>query len=529
VKRTAIALAALAAIVALPSLANGFVYDDIPIIVENPLVHQLGALDAWRSSYWPAGGLYRPLTLQLFSLEWALGGGRPWLFHAVSLLLAALTTILVYRLAARLLPEAGAIAAGALFAVHPVHVEAVASAVGQSELLSAVFALIAVERYLAWRGSVELTAGRRAALAGCTLLAIAAKETGYVVPLLLVAAELCRPRSDRRGVTALFALQAAAVVSGLLVRLIALGSLAGESPSASFYGLSASQRAIGMLLVVPEWARLLLWPARLQAEYGPPGLALDAPFGAMHGLGVALLAAAVALLVGSWRQNRLVAFGVLWVGIALLPVSNVLTAAGLVLGERTLYLPSAGIVLLLGAAVAAGADRLGIASRGVRVTIAVATVCLVMAAGLRNVMRQRVWRSEEVFFGQIAQDAPRSYRAHLMVSRYYYAERRYSEAEAAAWAALRLYRNDPRVHEQLGQLLRVQGRCAEALPVLSDGVARFPDGTIVRSRLIECAIAVGDTGRAWAVAEDAVALGYPEFESTLKRLSRPAPEPPRTR
>lgn len=528
-KRAAVTLGALAAIVALPSLANGFVYDDVPIIVENSLVHQLGPLDAWRSSYWPAGGLYRPLTLQLFSLQWALGGGQPLLFHAVSLLLAALTTILVYRLAARLLPEAGAIAAAAIFAVHPVHVEAVASAVGQSELLSAAFALLAVERYLAWREPGALTAGRRALLAGCTLLAIAAKETGYVVPLLLGAAELGFPRRDRRGVGGVFTLQAGAIVSALLVRVIALGSLAGETPSASFYGLTTGQRAVGMLLVVPEWVRLMLWPVRLQAEYGPPGLPLDAPLGATHALGLAVLAAGVTLVGWNWRHHRSVAFAALWTAIALAPVSNLLAAAGLVLAERTLFLPSIGVALLLGAAASAWWIALPTMPGWLRVMTLTLAAALLVAAGLRSVVRQQAWRSEEAFFGQIARDAPRSYRAHLMASRYYFAGHRYPEAEAAARMALTLYQNDPRVPEQLGQILRVQGRCAEALPVLSEGVSRFPDGTILRSRLIECALAVGDTGRAWAAAEDAVALGYPEFESTLKRLRRPALDPPQTR
>ncbi len=528
-KRWAIALAAVAAVVALPSLWNGFVYDDVPIIVENSLVHQLGAWNAWQLSYWPAGGLYRPLTLQLFSLEWAVGGGRPLVFHVGSLLLFAFTTFLVCRLAARLLPVAGAIVAGALFAVHPVHVEAVASAVGQSELLSAAFALLAVDRYLAWRDTGELTAGRRALLAGYTLLGIAAKETGYIIPFLLAAAELCRLRPNRRGVAGVFAWQAVTVVSALLVRLIVLGSLAGETASASFQGLSVGQRTLGMLLVVPEWVRLLIWPARLQAEYGPPGLPLDAPFGLAHAPGIMLLAASLALVLWSWRRQRTVAFAALWTGIALLPVSNLLTAAGLVLGERTLFLPSVGVVLLLGAAGAALWNTLPTGAPALRVTIAGLAVMFLLAAGIRSMARHRVWRSEERFFAQIVRDAPRSYRAHLLASRYLYGTRQYREAEAAARTALALYQNDPRVHEQLGQILRVQGRCAEALPVLSDGVARFPDGTIVRSRLIECALAVGDTSRARLVAEAAVALGFLEFESTLKRLSPPAPEPPQIR
>ncbi|HLG05623.1 MAG TPA: hypothetical protein VI383_05710, partial [Gemmatimonadales bacterium] len=99
-KRPAAAVFLLAAVVALPALGNGFVYDDLPIIVENPAVHDFsGSALIWRTGYWPAGGLYRPLTLQLFALEWAAGAGRPVVFHAVSLILHTLVALLVYRLA----------------------------------------------------------------------------------------------------------------------------------------------------------------------------------------------------------------------------------------------------------------------------------------------------------------------------------------------------------------------------------------------------------------------------------------------
>jgi len=200
-----------------------------------------------------------------------------------------------------------------------------------------------------------------------------------------------------------------------------------------------------------------------------------------------------------------------------------------VLGERTLYLPSVGAVLLAGAAGGILWNAASTAFSGWRVMFATLGAALLLVAGIRNLTRQGVWRSEEIFFGRIARDAPDSYRAHLMASRYLYGIRRYGEAEAAARTALALYHNDPRVHEQLGQLLRVQGRCAEALPVLTEGIERFPDATTARSRLIECALAVGDSSRARAAAEDAVALGLSEFESTLTRLGRPAPVPPQTR
>ena len=76
---------------------------------------------------------------------------------------------------------------------------------------AAVFTLLSVERYLAWREQGTLGLGRRLALALLTLLAIFSKETGYVAPLLIGIAELCRFRPPRRAVLPVFFLQSGAV------------------------------------------------------------------------------------------------------------------------------------------------------------------------------------------------------------------------------------------------------------------------------------------------------------------------------
>lgn len=514
---------ALAAAVGAPALLNGFVYDDVMIVRDNPAVHAL-SLQPWVASYWPVGGLYRPLTIQLFQLQWLAGGGSPLLFHAVSLLLAALVAWCAWRLFRHWLPEGAALAAACLFAVHPVHVEAVANVVGQSELLVALLALAAVERFLAWRDEGRLDLPRRAALVALTLLGILSKETGFVIPVLILAAHLSpsAPRhlgtSARRHVGTTFALLLATIAAALLLRLIILSSLSGETPSAAFNGVPVGTRLAGMLQVVPEWGRLLVWPAHLQAEYGPPDLAMDAPFGLRHLAGLGLIAGFLGLLAWSWRRVSAAAFGLLWTAIALAPVSNLLAPTGIVLAERTLFLPSVGFVLALvslgtSALQHPGAPALGYFGR-------VAFLALLGLAALRSVTRAPVWRSEEVFYPAMVRDAPGSYRAHLMASRWYHGSGRNPPALAEARRALELYRADPQVYEQVGQVLRVEGRCGEALPVLHEGIERFPAGTVIRSRYIECALAVGDTALALRAAEDAVVLGQKEFEGTVRRLGR---------
>src|SRR3989475_3193801 len=88
------------------------------------------------------GSMYRPLTIAAFALDRAVDGAA-WL-HAVNLAWHAAASVAVAALARRLTNNAGALAAGLLFAVHPVHVEAVANVVGRAESMAALFAVLAV-------------------------------------------------------------------------------------------------------------------------------------------------------------------------------------------------------------------------------------------------------------------------------------------------------------------------------------------------------------------------------------------------
>lgn len=524
----ALLIAGLALAASASGLGNGFVYDDVPIILRNATVHQLtDPAQLWGSAYWPSGLLYRPLTLQAFALEWALGAGRPVVFHVANLLLMVIVALLFWRLARRLLEPLPALAAAALFAVHPVHTEAVANGVGQSELLMVLFALLAVERYLVWRQEGPLGLPRRAALAACTLAAILSKETGYVTPFLLLGAEALRGgsgvswRTRLRAMGPTLFLQFGVAFGALLLRVIVLGAATGELSAAALRNLGPAQRIIGMLAAVPEWTRLLFWPAHLQAEYGPPALPLTGGFGLAHLLGLLILLLAVSLAVWCWRTRPVIALGIVWVAIALAPVSNVLVASGVILAERTLFLPSIGAMLALGGAFAAALPRIEAAGAWARRGAALVLTTVVLAALLKSAERQTVWRNEPTFFSRLEEDAPTTYRAHLVASVFYADAGRYPDAERAARRAFELFKGDPQVFEQFGQTLRRQGRCAEALPILAEGVQRFADRTIARSRLIECALALGDTARARAVAEEAVRLGQREFENTVTRLGRP--------
>ena len=148
-------VAAFAACVA--GISNGLVQDDEAILLAD---NRLQDFTGWREiltlPYWPPPSLpdqYRPVTSFFLAFQNVIGSGEPAMFRIVSYLLYAAASVAVFRLALRFFPFAIALSVALLFAAHPVHVEATALAVAQSEILVAILIVAAVGLYVARRSS----------------------------------------------------------------------------------------------------------------------------------------------------------------------------------------------------------------------------------------------------------------------------------------------------------------------------------------------------------------------------------------
>jgi hypothetical protein len=195
-------LAGLAAAAAFANtLANRPVLDDGWAVVNHPHVRTFDVAGMFREQAGFAGGVtvagpYRPVAALSNAVNYALHGAAPGGYHAVNVALHAVTTLLVYALARRLLEvlaptraRAGALGAALLFAVHPAHVEAVAPMVGRGDLLAAAGGLGALLLALDWRRRWWRLPAAVALLAAAVL----AKETAAVVPGLFVLVAVAVP------------------------------------------------------------------------------------------------------------------------------------------------------------------------------------------------------------------------------------------------------------------------------------------------------------------------------------------------
>src|SRR5262245_45314676 len=197
---------ALAAILYVGTIAHGFVYDDEIAIQRQEVVRANRVAQVFTTPYHagtggPAGtGLYRPLTTLTFAAEHALLGPSPAHFHAVNVLLHGAVSVLVLELALAVgLSVGGALAGAALFAVQPVHVEAVAGIAGRAEILAALCALLALVAFVRGRDARGApTVAGLAMTALAYLAALGSKEVAIALPAIALAWEgLFRGRTHR--------------------------------------------------------------------------------------------------------------------------------------------------------------------------------------------------------------------------------------------------------------------------------------------------------------------------------------------
>src|SRR5690242_3540589 len=243
---TEIAIALLALASSGIGILNRFAYDDRYVVEQNAVVHSLhGWWRGFAMSYWGqewGGDGYRPITILAFRLEWAIGHGTPQVFHAANILLYVVASVLVFVLARKILPLQAAWLAAAFFAVHPVHVEAVANIVGQSELLVAVAFLGATVAYLGDRMQGELRPRTAVLIAVLYAIGCFSKEHAITLPAILIVAELtviddATPTRERVLRLRPFFLGLTAVAVGFVAarsRVLADHSLGGFAPFLPF-------------------------------------------------------------------------------------------------------------------------------------------------------------------------------------------------------------------------------------------------------------------------------------------------------
>lgn len=392
----ALALTSVLAVQAL-SLDGGFFWDDESLIVDNPAVRQGAGLADWFvKSFWPpgllqseTGGLYRPLTLLSYRLDWMVHAENATGFHATNVLLHTCNTLLMYVVATRLgATRVAAAIAATMWAMLPRLTECSAWISGRTDMLALGFVLASFALWPWTHGGTEKREGTGRVLLACgmLLMGLLSKEVAAAGLLSLLVLEI--RQIFERGAGAGFSRIALLCGTGavyLALRIVALG--ANQTPSGTsqpfVWKLGRAFAAAGTYLV------MLLTPWKPQARIGLAWRYEAAPVV----LGAVFAALVLAMCVFVWRgRNRaLTALCVLGVTALLAVVHLIPLPSNVLASDRFLYFPTA-------------AAALGCGVLAARITarwrLAVAALALLATVGLGAITVRRIamWNEPVVFW-----------------------------------------------------------------------------------------------------------------------------------
>ena len=547
-------------------LTGDFTYDDKAIVRDNPRIRApAGLVSIFTTPYFGGprgqGTGYRPILLVSYAVQWWMHGDSAFGFHVVNVGLHALATLLLARFLARILvPPPVAFGAALLFAVHPIHVEAVTSLVGRGETLAAVFVLAMLLASLRYREDPR----PRFVLASLFLylLAILAKESAAVAPALsLLAAwrlETGDARSRVKNATRRWlpiAVGSALLLAGaFVVRRAVLG---GAIKAATFRifelenplaPLPVWERVPNAAAILVRYVGRLLFPVRLSADESAWSIPVERGFYAWGVAAMILIAAVLLAAIAREREKRDLAFGVLFFFGAFAATANVFFAIGTILAERVAYLPSAGFALATSSLLLGTAPASTLSRRRV-----FALLAIVGAFGARTIVRNPAWKDDETLFANTVRTSPDSAKAHYnfawvcaargqldaalaeytrateIYPKYFDAwagkgliEQRLGnlpEAEASFRRSLAVAPRYENGFFRLGAVLEMRGDLAGAERAFAEGLAKNPKSTPLAFRLakirarLERPSADADWQRAISIARGAASfqLGYAKW------------------
>jgi protein O-mannosyl-transferase len=493
----AIITAVLALLTYVVALKNGFAFDDVVLIPNDPRVTNGDLTRLVTTSYWAdaALALYRPLTSLTFGFDWFVSNGSAAWFHFTNIIFHMAASTLVYVLLLRYFSIAAALVGGAVFAVHPVHVEAVANVVGRSELIATSFVLLAC---VLWPRIASRPA-RAVITATLYFMAMCAKESAAVLIALLVMIDFADgewtlqtlPDYLRRRAPEFVALIAAFAIF-LFIRGSVLGGLAPSKLDPSLEVVTSGwHRILTALQAWPLALKLFAFPKTLLADYGPQILLPIAEWNSLAVLGATLVLVTVGGGIAAIAADkRYAALGLLWYPIAILPVANFIMPIGVVLAERTLYLPSVAFVFGV-----AALYEFARARTPARTRIAIAVVAIMLLAG-RSIARVPDWTSTDVILTKLTKDRPDAFRGQWHMARMARAKDNTEAALVNYDKAMKLWPYREGLVQEVAIYASGKGRANYARDVAFYGAQRWPQNVAFHRIVAGNALDLGDTATA---------------------------------
>ncbi|MFH0983927.1 MAG: tetratricopeptide repeat protein [Candidatus Omnitrophota bacterium] len=481
------------------SLANGFVWDDYAVIVDNGFIKSWKNLpEVFSKAYLtplaqvgqpgvPGSGevTYRPLVTLTYFFDYAVWKLNPFGYHLTNLLLHTANACLLFVFLGLLLADKRlAFLAALVFAIHPINSEAVSVVSFREELLAVFFGLSSMIFFIR-KDRAPDSQKRRDHFVSLALffLALFSKEMAVTLPLLLILCdyffvfnfkgrELLKQSVSRYG--AYFAV----LFFYLLVWMTMNG---GEKLGASvpFPGGSFYTNGLTMSKIVTIYLGWLCWPVGIHVALAglEPVLPVMTILSAEAIVSCAVPVFCVALAWALRKKAKEISFSIFWFFIALLPVLNIIPLS-CIMASRFLYIPMIGFAIALPCALLRLADlKHGLPLSGVLTRCAKGfLIMMIVFFMLLTFLRNGTWKDNVSLWSEFVESYPDYPVTHTNLGEELDLRGQFGPAVREYKTALSLNPQGADIYGRLGFIFGKKGYYAQAIEYFKKAITIDPKG-----------------------------------------------------
>ncbi|MDD4909245.1 MAG: tetratricopeptide repeat protein [Candidatus Omnitrophica bacterium] len=398
------------------SLHNDFLRggaDDEEIILRNHYLRSWEFLPRYFTQNYKAGSggisnFWRPFQLAAYRFIAQFAGIKPLPFHIASILFHALCGVFLYLILSRLfhgknIPRAFIGSTVLLWLAHPIHNEELAVTSGIASPSYLFWMLLALYAFIRFKKGGRI--GWYAVSLSGFAFSLFSKESAVIFPALLLGMHFFGARSglfSKQGPAALFKQHAAFWLMSAFYVLSRLTFL-NFSNTLNFYGQANIftenfiYRLYTLFTVLVRGLKILFFPAGLHPESSWP---VFTDFFSIQVLFSALILAALLILFAvNYKKRPLFAFGLFWLFVSYLPMSNLIAKINAIVWDHWFYAPSAGILFCL-VSLAEGRNTR-------RAAFVILVPAIIIFSGL-TISRNKYWKDTEAVSRFILRYEPRS-------------------------------------------------------------------------------------------------------------------------
>lgn len=349
-----------------------------------------------------SGGRYRPLSMVMFNIEYALVGAKPWFYHLMNVLLYILSGILLFKVLERLLPSREnqkwislALLVSLIWFFHPIHTEVVANIKGRDEILAFLFELSTLYLLLKYLEGKEL---KLLLLLGVSyFLALLAKENAITwLAIFPLAIYFFRKHQMKKALQPLGLLFLIALI-WLYIRFQVVGAgienVADNLMNDPFLDASISEKYATIVYTLGKYLQLLIFPHPLTYDYYPkhiPILDWRSPMVLLSMISYLFL---IFFAIQGFLKRKLYGFAISIFLITLSIASNLVFPIGAFMNERFVYVSSLGFSFLLGEFLLYYLpNRLG-GWRKAKALVQSSLIIIISLYSIKTISRNTVWKN----------------------------------------------------------------------------------------------------------------------------------------